>query len=113
MLSCSQGICDVYVYTAMISNCVAQQDMQRALSLSEQMRSKSLERNVHTYSALMNVCIKSGQLQQVSAGQAAVFSSSTSGCRRNGLMHVRCPGEYPGAAHPGTACRLHLDLCVC
>ncbi len=63
----------------MISNCVAQQDMQRALSLSEQMRSKSLERNVHTYSALMNVCIKSGQLQQVSAGQAAVFSSSANG----------------------------------
>lgn len=79
MLSCFQGICDVYVYTAMISNCVAQQDMQRALSLSEQMRSKSLERNVHTYSALMNVCIKSGQLQQVSAGQAAVFSSSANG----------------------------------
>ena len=61
----------MYVYTAMISNCVAQQDMQRALSLSEQMRSKSLERNVHTYSALMNVCIKSGQLQQVSAGRQA------------------------------------------
>ena len=71
----------MYVYTAMISNCVAQQDMQRALSLSEQMRSKSLERNVHTYSALMNVCIKSGQLQQVSAGQAAVISSSNNGCR--------------------------------
>eukprot|EP00891_Asterochloris_glomerata_P006084 jgi/Astpho2/6084/Aster-04031 len=90
-----QGICDVYVYTAMISNCVAQQDMQRALSLSEQMRSKSLERNVHTYSALMNVCIKSGQLQQ---GRQQCSPAAPMADAAAGLTGVCCKGEHPAAA---------------
>ncbi len=37
--------------------------VDRALSLLSQMKAEGVERNVHTYSALMNVCIKCGQLQ--------------------------------------------------
>lgn len=37
--------------------------MDRALALLAQMKAEGVERNVHTYSALMNVCIKCGQLQ--------------------------------------------------
>jgi pentatricopeptide repeat protein len=37
--------------------------VDRALQLLGQMKAEGVERNVHTYSALMNVCIKCGQLQ--------------------------------------------------
>lgn len=36
----------------------SQRALQRALSLVEEMRARGVERNVHTYTALMNVCIK-------------------------------------------------------
>lgn len=57
-------LCDVYTYTAMISLCIYQQDVDRAQQLVEDMRQRNIERNVHTYTALMNVCIKCGQLQR-------------------------------------------------
>lgn len=55
-------LCDVYTYTAMISLCIYQQNVERALELVEDMRVRNIERNVHTYTALMNVCIKCGKL---------------------------------------------------
>lgn len=55
------GLLDEFSFTSMISNCVGQQDLQRALALMEEMRERGIERNVHTFSALMNVCIKCGQ----------------------------------------------------
>ncbi|KAL4419865.1 hypothetical protein ABPG75_006963 [Micractinium tetrahymenae] len=55
------ALLDEFTFTSMISNCVGQQDLQRALALMEEMRGRGIERNVHTFSALMNVCIKCGQ----------------------------------------------------
>ena len=45
-------------YTTMISQCGTQQQLRRALELVAEMRSRGIQCNVHTYSALMNVCIK-------------------------------------------------------
>ncbi|EFN58078.1 hypothetical protein CHLNCDRAFT_142373 [Chlorella variabilis] len=53
-----QSLLDVYSYTAMISLCITEHDVDRALKLAGEMKSKGIERNVHTYTALMNVCIK-------------------------------------------------------
>jgi len=58
-----RALCDVYTYTAMISMCIYQQNVDRALRLVEEMRQRGIERNVHTYTALMNVCIKCGKCQ--------------------------------------------------
>jgi pentatricopeptide repeat domain-containing protein 1 len=55
-------LCDVFTYTAMISLCIYQQNVDRAMELLEEMRQRGVERNVHTYTALMNVCIKCGKL---------------------------------------------------
>jgi pentatricopeptide repeat domain-containing protein 1 len=51
-------LCDVYTYTTAISLMSASQQLRRALELVGEMRSRGLACNVHTYSALMNVCIK-------------------------------------------------------
>ena len=56
-------LCDVYTYTAMISMCIYQQDVDRALRLVDEMHVRQIERNVHTYTALMNVCVKCGKCQ--------------------------------------------------
>jgi pentatricopeptide repeat domain-containing protein 1 len=48
--------------------CSASQQLQRALDLMAEMRARGITCNVHTYSALMNVCIKCnevGLVQQV------------------------------------------------
>ena len=37
--------------------------LERALQLSADMQKRNVARNVHTHSALMNVCIKCGQLR--------------------------------------------------
>ena len=37
------------------------QDADCALELAAEMRARNIERNVHTYTALMNVCIKCGR----------------------------------------------------
>ncbi|GMH40845.1 hypothetical protein BSKO_08749 [Bryopsis sp. KO-2023] len=57
------ALCDVYTYTAMISMCIYQHNVDRALELAQEMRDRNIERNVHTYTALMNVCIKCGKCQ--------------------------------------------------
>jgi pentatricopeptide repeat protein len=57
-----RALCDVYTYTAMISLCIYQQNIDRAMELMNEMRARNIERNVHTYTALMNVCIKCGKL---------------------------------------------------
>ena len=57
------ALCDVYTYTAMISMCIYQQAVDRAIKLAHEMAERGVERNVHTYTALMNVCIKCGKCQ--------------------------------------------------
>lgn len=52
------GLCDVYTFTTAISLMGPSQQLRRALELVGEMRARGLQCNVHTYSALMNVCIK-------------------------------------------------------
>lgn len=52
------GLCDVYTYTTLISQCGSHQQLRKALELVAEMRGRGISCNVHTYSALMNVCIK-------------------------------------------------------
>lgn len=54
-LSC---LCDVFTYTTAISLMGPTQQLRRALELVGEMRARGARCNVHTYSALMNVCIK-------------------------------------------------------
>ena len=49
--------CDLYC-TAMISQGGSHQQLRKALELAAEMRGRGIACNVHTYSALMNVCIK-------------------------------------------------------
>ena len=51
-------LCDVYTYTTIISQCGSHQQLRKALELVAEMRGHGIQCNVHTYSALMNVCIK-------------------------------------------------------
>ncbi|GAX81604.1 hypothetical protein CEUSTIGMA_g9032.t1 [Chlamydomonas eustigma] len=57
--------CDTFLYTAMISLCAANNadGVELARQLCREMLERGIERNVHTYSALMNVLIKAGRLQ--------------------------------------------------
>ena len=43
--------------------CTSWLQLERALQLSADMQKRNVPRNVHTHSALMNVCIKCGQLR--------------------------------------------------
>ncbi len=52
------ALADVFTYTTMIAQCGSHQYLRRALELVAEMRSRGIRCNVHTYSALMNVCIK-------------------------------------------------------
>lgn len=54
------NLCDVYTFTTAISLMGPSQQLRRALELVGEMRARGLQCNVHTYSALMNVCIKVG-----------------------------------------------------
>jgi pentatricopeptide repeat domain-containing protein 1 len=56
-------LCDLYTYTTMISQCGSHQQLRRALKLVAEMRSKGIACNVHTYSAIMNVCVKANELE--------------------------------------------------
>ena len=49
-------------FAAVIALCGQRQALRRALGLMAEMRSRNISANVHTFSALMNVCIKSGEL---------------------------------------------------
>ncbi|GBF98291.1 hypothetical protein Rsub_10954 [Raphidocelis subcapitata] len=75
-----RALCDVYTYTAMISLCIYQQNVDRAVELLEEMRARGVERNVHTYTALMNVCIKCGKM---SAALEIFDSMRAEGCTPN------------------------------
>jgi pentatricopeptide repeat protein len=51
-------LADLYTYTTVISQCGGHQHLRRALELVAEMRGKGIQCNVHTYSALMSVCVK-------------------------------------------------------
>jgi pentatricopeptide repeat protein len=56
---------DIYTYTTAIAVCSSGQQLQRALDLMAEMRKRGVTCNVHTYSALMNVCIKCNEVALV------------------------------------------------
>lgn len=58
-----RGLCDVYTYTTMVSQCGSHQHLRRALELVAEMRSRGIKCNVRTYTALMNVCIKANEME--------------------------------------------------
>lgn len=43
---------------ACLLQCGGHQQLRRALELMAEMRSRGIEANIHTYSALMSVCVK-------------------------------------------------------
>ena len=47
----------------LLSSAPLHAQLERALELSADMQRRGIPRNVHTHSALMNVCIKCGQLR--------------------------------------------------
>lgn len=57
------SLCDVYTFTTAISLMGPAQQLRRALEYVGEMRARGVQCNVHTYSALMNVCIKVGTTQ--------------------------------------------------
>lgn len=46
----------------MISQCTTHHQLRHAMELVAEMRSKAITLNVHTYSALLNVCLKANEL---------------------------------------------------
>jgi pentatricopeptide repeat protein len=52
------ALADLYTYTTVISQCGGHQHIRRALELVAEMRGRGIQCNVHTYSALMSVCVK-------------------------------------------------------
>ena len=80
-------LCDVYTYTTIISQCGSHQQLRKALELVAEMRGHGIQCNVHTYSALMNVCIKARRLchphatpalqRRCHPGQRLIWMSST------------------------------------
>jgi pentatricopeptide repeat domain-containing protein 1 len=80
-------LCNTMTYTTMISQCGTQQQLRRALELVAEMRSRGIQCNVHTYSALMNVCIK-GERNAAGLGQLWC-------CIRLTCTHsARCRGSF-------------------
>lgn len=51
-----QALLDVYSYTAMISLCITEHDVDCALKLAGEMKAKGIERNVHTCVAAACPC---------------------------------------------------------
>ncbi len=51
-------LCDLYTYTTMIAQCGSAAQLSKALDYVAEMRARGVTCNVHTYSALMNVCMK-------------------------------------------------------
>ena len=107
---------DVFVYTAMISSCAdegasgrgggkgitlraGESSISLALNLSREMQERGVERNVHTFSALMNVCIKAGQYQRALSEYEEMIEV---GCRPNiVLQHPHRPAGKDGAMERG------------
>lgn len=70
------SLADVYTFTTAVSLMGQAQQLRGALELVADMRSRGHACNVHTYSALMNVCVKVGQLLAWSGWPPLVVTAS-------------------------------------
>ncbi len=94
--------------------CGSQQQLRRALELVAEMRSRGVQCNVHTYSALMNVCIKGAPprprrppcLARALSGRAHALSAGEFGKRG------REKGRNVGVLLPRPAAGNELDLAL-
>lgn len=82
----------------MISQCGSQQQLRRALELVAEMRSRGIQCNVHTYSALMNVCIKG----ETPAAAAACCGALSCAQLCGQLCGQECDPELAFPAPPST-----------
>ena len=87
----------------MISQCGSHQQLRRALELVAEMRSRGIDCNVHTYSALMNVCIKANELD---LAQDVYKQMLEEGCSPNLVRGVwGVVGDCGSCAHMGWGCK--------
>ena len=113
-------------YTTMISQCGTQQQLRRALELVAEMRSRGIQCNVHTYSALMNVCIKGERVAAARRRRAEmrqpVRHAPACACTAAAALAPPTPccpppvgsprPSLPPPPHPGTAPGNELDLAL-
>jgi hypothetical protein len=96
------GLCDVYTFTTAISLMGPSQQLRRALELIGEMRARGLQCNVHTYSALMNVCIKVGAAASEYRGHPVAPAH---------CQHPRC-SENRDPSVTGSICHIAARLAV-
>jgi pentatricopeptide repeat protein len=105
------------------AQCTSPMHLDTALALIEEMRSRNIQPNTHTYSSLLNVCVKAGQLNmalgvynEVRVTSACrqlhdVLGPSTAATNCGGPVHqwAGCR-PMPGGSEPGWPffCRLHV-----
>lgn len=120
----SSATCDVFLYTAMIALCCNtgtsghrgdHRELRTALDLSEEMEQRGIARNVHTFSALMNVCIKAGQYQK--ALDVYTRDMQAEGCMPNVVTYNTLIDLYGKTGQWGEAARvldkMRAEVCAC
>lgn len=91
------------------------QALGRAMGLVNEMRALGVERNVHTYTALMNVCIKCQE-----CGEALKIFEHMRDVRPRGRPRAACarlqgapaPASQHGTSRPPRTARLAPHLCA-
>jgi pentatricopeptide repeat protein len=88
--------------------CGSQQQLRRALELVAEMRSRGIQCNVHTYSALMNVCIKGNELDLALDVYRQMLAE---GCTPNLVTCEPLPGRRrpPSAIPPWRCASARMD----
>eukprot|EP00882_Tetradesmus_deserticola_P028130 GHRQ01031316.1.p1 GENE.GHRQ01031316.1~~GHRQ01031316.1.p1 ORF type:complete len:264 (+),score=104.12 GHRQ01031316.1:466-1257(+) len=108
------SLCDVYTFTTAISLMGPSQQLRRALELVGEMRARGLSCNVHTYSALMNVCIKvrcsMGGVAQMQPQSVFDHSCTTTDARHFVTCLLAHAFVDPGSVLQCDACDLALDV---
>jgi pentatricopeptide repeat protein len=96
-------LCDVFTYTAMVSLCVDNQELSRALELVAEMKQRQVECNVHTFTYVgLCVCEREGGFM-FKGGAVAVSGSR---CRHRKAGWVALP-------HPSLSCLPPEEAAVC
>jgi pentatricopeptide repeat protein len=81
---------------AVQAQCTSPMHLDTALALIEEMRSRNIQPNTHTYSSLLNVCVKAGQLNMALGVYNEVRYEPD--LQQPPMMH----GEHWPCVYPGT-----------